>query len=154
MKKFLLILFCLSLVSCSNSSTSNNTEAQEQTSENLTTDDKTVDFDLSSQSETMAYSTLNSILMEPETYLGKSIKIKGIYTSQTDITTKSQYSYISYIDTTSCCTLDLEYKYDNYDPNKLPQLDDSIEIVGVLKSYEENDVVFYYIDAYSFEFLS
>ncbi len=153
MKKFFLILFCLSLISCSNNATSNNIDLQEQTSSSLTTNEKSVDIDLSSQSETMVISTLNSILMEPETYLGKSIKIKGIYTTQTDIETNVQYSYVSYIDTTSCCTLDLEYRYDNYDPNKLPKLDDSIEIVGVLKSYEENDNTYYYIDAETFEFL-
>lgn len=97
-----------------------------------------VDLDLSSLGESMAYSTLLNMMMTPEDYIGKTIRINGMF----DIAGGEirDYYLCTLFDTTGCCGSSLEFmpKTGLTYPEGLPEVLSYISVTGVFETYEED----------------
>jgi len=108
-----------------------------------------VDVDLTTMSSTMVYAKVFNMLGNPDAYLGKTIKMNGVYAAATDDKTGKHYHYIIVEDAFACCQQGFEFirngKYvypQDYPPEKT-----KIEVSGTIKSYAdpEYDYTYYYV---------
>ncbi len=87
--------------------------------------------------EKMFVAQTNDVYLNPEDYLGKTIKYEGIfdvyYWEETDFTF---YSVIRY--GPGCCGYDAYAGFEVAWDGEYPKQDDWVEAVGVLESYEED----------------
>ncbi len=109
---------------------------------------QSIDHDLSKMSGIMAYSLLFEILINPEPYLGKTIKATGFFYRGYSEHTKRNFNYVMVGDETACCWQGLEFLIDGREnlPENYPTQNDDIEVIGVLKSYEAAGYTFFYLD--------
>ncbi len=122
------------------------TEIQEE--DYIDEPDSTVDIDLTALNKNMVYATVNNMVLNPDEYLGKSIKAKGPYKPLFYDVTGNYYHYILIEDALACCQSGLEFIWDegkHVYPDEYPAEDKMIEIVGHLACYEEEDYTYYYI---------
>ena len=106
-----------------------------------------VDVDLAGMSSTVVYSEVFNMMMDPEPYVGKSIRMDGtlnIYHSQDGETT---YFACLIADATECCAQGIEFVWEGeHDyPDDYPPEDSEIEVCGVFNSYEEHGQTFYHV---------
>lgn len=110
-------------------------------------DDKKV-IDVSKYSTTMAYSTLDNMLnINPSEYLGKTIKIGGVFVRGMNNYTNTPLDFIVITDSTACCSLGLEFELAGnlaY-PNDYPEEGTDAIIEGLYESYEENGAIYYHL---------
>jgi len=87
-----------------------------------------VDIDLTKMSSTMVYSEVYSMLMSPDDYIGKTIKMTG-----------DKYFACVIQDATACCWQGMEFVLvDEYEyPNDYPELGEEITVTGVFDTYLE-----------------
>ena len=112
-----------------------------------------IDVDLTLLSETMVSAELTSILSNPTEYIGKRIKMKGLYYSDYYDETDKNYHFVIFTDNTACCSYDLEFirEGDYIYPDDYPENETDIEVVGVLNSYEELGQTYHYISVEEFK---
>ncbi len=113
------------------STTSNN---QDKNTSNVSFSEN-VDVDLTSLSSTVVYSEVYNIMSTPENYIGKTIKMSGIFSAtHDDITNKDYYACIIK-DATACCAQGIEFVLaDGYE---YPEVGDTICVVGTFDTYNE-----------------
>ena len=111
-----------------------------------------VDFDLSEMNSNMVYSQVFNMMMEPEIYDDKVIKMRGnfaIYPNSPTANGGDAYAVII-SDALACCQQGIEFKYDFGD--KLPKEGDIITVTGVyVTALLPGDMVFNYVKADSVE---
>lgn len=153
---FLSILTILILVTgCAqtgNSQTGNseNGESAFETSKSENADDSdrrgdgdgTIDLDLTKLSGTMVYGEVFQLLVEPQAYVGKTIKVRGTYRVDNTSRENTSYHFIMIQDAAACCQNGLEFMANEY-----PEDSAEIEIVGTYSTYEEEGNTYYFIDA-------
>ena len=116
--------------------------------DNPTSDqDVNIDLDLTMLSSTMVYAEVYNIMMEPESYVGKTIKMEGLYYA--DNYTDKSYHFVIISDATACCAQGLEFIW--LGDHSYPKSDTEVEVVGIFESYEENGQRYYRIDAHKVE---
>ncbi len=95
----------------------------------------TVDIDLTSLSSTMVYSEVYNMLMEPERYIGKNIRMAGGYSAFLDENTGNIYRVCMIVDATACCAQGMEFILadENY-----PEMESDITVVGTFQTYMED----------------
>lgn len=98
-----------------------------------------VDIDLTKMSSTMVYSEVYSMLMSPDDYIGKTIKMTGSYSVYEDAQTGDKYFACVIQDATACCGQGMEFVLvDEYEyPNDYPELGEEITVTGVFDTYLE-----------------
>ena len=103
-----------------------------------------VDLDLTQLSKTMVYAEVYNIMMEPETYVGKSIRMNGDYYIYTDETTGQQYFYCVIRDATACCAQGIEFVLtDDYKfPEDYPEEGAFVTVSGRFDTYMEDDLLY------------
>ncbi len=102
-----------------------------------------VDIDLTTLSSTMVYSEVYDIMMDPEAYVGKVIRMRGQALSSYYEPTDQTYYSIIIADATACCAQGIEYVLtDGY---TYPADDDTATITGTFESYEEEGAVWYHL---------
>jgi hypothetical protein len=108
-----------------------------------------VDVDLTDLSSTMVFAEVSNIMYFPEEYIGKTVKINGLYNSWYFEPTDTYYSHVIIEDALACCSSGLEFTLgENYAfPEDYPQNDTRIEITGVFDSYDELGLTYYHIKA-------
>lgn len=109
-----------------------------------------VDIDLTGMDGTMIYSTVYDMTTNPDTYLGKTISLKGNFTSSYDEASKTNYFFVVVGDTTACCSQGVEFIWDENKhtyPDDYPPENSEVEISGVFGQYDENGNTYYYISA-------
>ena len=106
-----------------------------------------IDVDLTVLSSTMIYSEVFNIMSHPEEYIGKTIKMIGmfsvyeIYANSTDPLPESIYYACVIKDATACCESGLEFvlagdcKY----PEDYPKRGSIITVVGEFQTYYEGE---------------
>ena len=106
-----------------------------------------IDVDLTALSSTMAFAEVSNILTKPAAYLGKTIKMSGVYESEYWDVTGKDYHYVIITDATSCCPQGLEFIRDGEHsyPDDYPAKQAHIEVVGVYDSYDEQGQTYYYL---------
>lgn len=115
--------------------------------ENNTAGTPGVDVDLTALSSTMVYAEVYQMMMEPENYVGKVIKMKGAYYANYYDTTKRYYHFVVVQDATACCAQGLEFFWegDHVYPDAYPADQAEVEVVGEFQKYEEDGTAYYHI---------
>ena len=103
-----------------------------------------VDLDLTVLSKTMVYSEVYNIMVSPEDYLGKSIRMNGIYNTFIDDATGIRYFYCIIQDATACCAQGIEFELtDDYSfPADYPESGDTVTVVGNFDTYMEGEYMY------------
>ncbi|MBR5177526.1 MAG: hypothetical protein IKW90_01840 [Lachnospiraceae bacterium] len=96
-----------------------------------------IDIDLTALSSTMVYSEVYYMMMTPEDYIGKSVKMDGIFSVYHDEAADKYYFACIIQDATACCTQGIEfelqgdYKY----PDDYPDEGTEICVSGIFDTY-------------------
>ena len=103
-----------------------------------------VDIDLSKMSTTMMYSYLSNMIENPDNYIGKTVKAKGVHDSFTDENTNITYHAILIYDSTTCCSQALEFILP--EDTNYPAKNKNITIEGTFGTYNEGSNTYYYLN--------
>ena len=139
MKKILIyfLLLSISIISCKNNELGKTSIKEFDKSDK--TDDK-IDVDLTSLSSTMVYAEVFNMIMNPENYDNKIVKMKGQFALFEDMENGKPFYACVIPDATACCLQGFEFvplpEY-NY-PKDYPKVDSEITIVGKFE-YDENN---------------
>ncbi len=103
------------------------------------------DVDLTQLSSTMVYSEVFSMMMAPEDYVGKTVKMTGLYSYFHDELTDKDYSACVVQDATACCAQGIEFVLtdDYHYPEDYPEIDEEITVTGVFSLYTEGEYTFF-----------
>lgn len=107
-----------------------------------------IDVDLTAMSSTMVFAKVYDMLVQPESYVGKTIKMQGQYAAFYDETAETYYHAVIIADATACCSQGLEFvwKGEHTYPDDYPEEYSEIEVTGVFQPIEEGEYTFYYIE--------
>lgn len=94
-----------------------------------------IDIDLTILNSTMIYSEVYSMIVEPEAFLGKTVRLAGYCTSAYYEPTDMTYHAVIIPDATACCAQGIEYAL--ADGAAYPADDTDIVITGTFELYEE-----------------
>ncbi len=100
----------------------------------------TVDYDLTQMSTDMVYATVYQMMMDPDTYEGKSFRIEGTFYSVYDDHTKKYYHYCIIQDATACCAQGMEFVWGDGShiyPDEYPAEDADVIVEGTFETYRE-----------------
>lgn len=117
-------------------------EAQDTAGSGKSTDG--IDVDLASMSSTMVYAEVYNMMCYPEDYVGKTVRMKGVYARYYDETTDKHYHSCIISDATACCSQGIEFELtDEYSfPDDYPEVDGDVCVTGVFDIYTEDDYKF------------
>ena len=106
-----------------------------------------VDVDLTALSGVMVYAEVYKMMVSPDDYIGKIVKIRGPYYAAYYDVTDRYYHYVIIEDATACCQQGLAFVWDGDHtyPDDYPEENKEIEVVGVFGSYEELGNTYYYL---------
>lgn len=98
-----------------------------------------IDIDLTSLSSTMVYSEVYNMMVSPEKYLGKTVKMDGSFALYRDEAADKYYFACIIADATACCSQGIEFVLtDEYSyPDDYPEEGGEIRVVGVFDTYQE-----------------
>ena len=90
-------------------------------------------------SPTMVYSEVYNMMMTPEDYVGKSVRMNGMYVSFYEEENDFRYFACIVKDATACCSQGIEFVLtDDYRyPEDYPEDGDDIVVTGVFDTYME-----------------
>ena len=99
-----------------------------------------VDVDLTVLSSTMVYSEVYNMLTAPESYVGKTVKMAGGYSSFLDESTGAVYRVCMIADATACCAQGMEFVLKDGLP--YPEMESDITVIGTFQLYDENGTTY------------
>lgn len=106
-----------------------------------------VDIDLTEMSSDMVYATIYQMLVEPDSYIGKTVRIKGNYYASWYDKTAKYYHYAIIQDAMACCAQGMEFELGDESltyPDDYPEENAEITIVGTFETYVEEDENYMY----------
>lgn len=101
--------------------------------------------DLTALSSTMVYAEMYNITQDSESYVGKMLRVHGSAYTSFDEKTQNYYHHIVVADASACCAQGLEFVLP--EGSAYPENGTEIEIEGIFRSYQEEDVIYYHIQA-------
>lgn len=101
-----------------------------------------VDVDLTKLSSTMVYSEVYAMVYEPEQYMGKTVKMNGLFSSFEGAAGQVYYTCIVQ-DATACCAQGLEFELRDVDG--YPEHGTEITVIGTFDTYQEEYNGNYYL---------
>lgn len=115
---------------------------------NATTSSKP-DFDLTKMSATMIYSTIFDMLIMPEEYVEKVIKVKGWFETYTNPESGELFYAVVVPDATACCQQGLEFIWpgDHHYPADFPDPGQDITVTGRYKLVDKDGFAYNYLEA-------
>ncbi len=138
----LIISVCISFAACSKSK---NDVDKNITTAPTTTEAKSVDLDLTALSSTVVYSEVYNMLITPDDYKGKMIKMKGNFNQYYDEESKKTYNAVIIPDATACCQQGLEFQLaDNSNPNF--EQGTEITVEGSFNTYSDGKFIYCYLE--------
>lgn len=104
-----------------------------------------IDVDLTELSSTMVYSEVYNMVVTPEAYVGKTIKMRGKFSYYEDPQSEKQYFACVIVDATACCAQGLEFvlRGDYTYPDDYPTADSEITVIGTFEVYQEDGAEYY-----------
>ncbi len=96
-----------------------------------------IDIDLTAISSTMVYSEVYNMMMTPEAYKGKTVKMSGAYATYHDDNTGNDYYACIIQDATACCTQGMEFIL--ADGNYPTEQGINVTVSGVFDVYTEGE---------------
>ncbi|MBQ5471924.1 MAG: hypothetical protein IIT58_07980 [Treponema sp.] len=160
MKRLFLFAVCLSCIilgSCSKkgSSVQKNSSIQKGNEAEVEKKPRYIktDLDMTGLNYNMISSLLFNMLVEPETYLGKRIKMKGQFYSEFDETNFVRHYSVLIYDATACCQTGLQFirQGEYVFPDDYPEQMTEITVSGILKIKDLNGMDYLYLDCDYFE---
>lgn len=99
-----------------------------------------INLDLTKQSATVVYSQVFNMMVEPETFVGKKIRLNGIATAIHDEEENKDYFACIVMDATACCAQGIEFELPEnmQSPEFYPKDGDEITVTGVFEMYESH----------------
>lgn len=105
-----------------------------------------IDVDLTQLSSTMVYAQVFDMLVSPDTYQGKTIKMRGNFTQYEApegspvLNPGQQYFACVITDALACCSqgIDFELKGNPSYPEDYPELGSEITVVGTFQQIDKN----------------
>lgn len=103
-----------------------------------------IDIDLTTLSATMVYSQVYNMMIAPEDYVGKMVKMQGMMASYYDEAADRRYFACIIQDATACCAQGIEFelagelKY----PDDYPSDGEAICVEGVFETYKEGELTY------------
>lgn len=115
-----------------------------ESAEEVTAEISDVDLDLTQLSKTMVYAEVYNIMVNPEDYVGKTVRMNGDYYIYTDDTTGQQYFYCVIRDATACCAQGIEFVLtgDYKFPEDYPEEGAFVTVSGRFDTYMEDDLLY------------
>ena len=103
-----------------------------------------IDVDLTVLSSTMVYSEVYNMMESPEEYIGKTIKMDGLFAYYHDEATDNYYFACVIQDATACCSQGIEFVLagDHAYPEDYPEVNEEICVVGVFDTYREGSYTY------------
>lgn len=103
-----------------------------------------IDVDLTTLSSTMVYAEVYHMMVQPQDYIGKTIKMNGLFSSYHDEETGKDYFACIILDATACCSQGIEFVLtDDYTyPDDYPEEGGEICVSGVFDTYQEGDYTY------------
>lgn len=146
MKKLLCLIISVacvfSLAACGNETVSEEELNGDTDTATTTSSETKAQVDLTTLSSTMVYSEVSNMMQNPQTYVGKKVKMKGKFAVAED-NGKNYYACII-ADATACCQQGIEFELagEHTYPNDYPQLGSEITVYGTFKTYKEGEQVY------------
>lgn len=103
--------------------------------------DPNVDVDLTVMNSDMVYATVYQMMVDPDSYVGKKIKMDGNYYTAEDPETGVRYFFVIIQDATACCSQGLEFVWDDGShvyPDEYPADNAEVEVEGTFELYKDN----------------
>ncbi len=100
-----------------------------------------VDIDLTLLSSTMVYTQVYDMVVYPEKYIGKKVRMAGPFLTSLDESTGNRYYLCLIMDATACCSQGLEFLVDEdlkY-PEDYPEEGYDIVVSGEFDTYREGE---------------
>lgn len=104
----------------------------------------TIDVDLTVLSSTMVYSQVYSMIVSPGDYIGKTVKMEGMFASYHDESTGNTYFACIVTDAAACCSQGIEFilTEDYSYPEDYPEEGGKICVTGVFDTYQEGNYTY------------
>jgi len=104
-------------------------------------------MDISKLNRMLAYAQAVNILQTPEEYLGKRMRVGGLYDAVFYDPTEAYYHFILIGDEALCCQVELEFLWsgDHTYPDDYPKQKAAIEVEGLFATYEELGKTYYHL---------
>lgn len=96
-------------------------------------------IDLTIHNNLMIGVELTQIMRYPESYVGKTIKMPGMYATSIDPNTGITYYYALIWDATNCCQIGMEFVLED---EAYPELGSNIVVQGTFHTYEEYGMLY------------
>ncbi len=109
-----------------------------------------VDIDLTQMNSTMVYSQVFDMMTNPDTYIGKVIKMQGSYYTSQNPENDMVYHLLVILDATGCCPQGIEFlatgdaSYPQVSA-QYPEITETVEVTGVFETYMENELMYFRI---------
>ena len=119
---------------------SGNNEKTSDKDAGVTAGNGSVDIDLTQMSSDMVYATVYQMVMDPNQYIGKTFKIKGLYCVAQEPKTGAYYQYCLVQDALACCAQGLEFVWGDGShvyPDDYPPEETEITVQGTFETYKE-----------------
>lgn len=160
MKKWIILILCLvvmALAGCGPDSSSAKTESQQAGVTNAQQEEDTNNepepsllpepekpsaspdgrnVDLTVLSATMVYSEVYNMMVNPEDYVGKTVKMRGVSASYHDEQSGRDYFACIISDATACCSRGIEFELT--EDSAYPEDGAEICVEGVFDTYQED----------------
>lgn len=106
-----------------------------------------VDVDLTALSSTMVYGEVFNMMVAPQEYAGKIVKMAGQFSVYHDETTGKDYFAVLIMDATACCAQGIEFVLagEQAYPQDYPPVDSEITVVGEFQPYEEDGIPYIHL---------
>ena len=106
-----------------------------------------VDLDLSGMSGTVVYAQVYNMMYDPDSYLGKVIRMAGYYNYFDDQAHGMVYHACIVPDATACCAQGIEFVWtgEHLWPDEYPEIGADIIVTGRLEMYEEDGVKYLHL---------
>ncbi len=103
-----------------------------------------IDIDLTSLSSTMVYSQVYNMMSEPSSFIGKMVRMNGLFSYFYDETNDQYYFACIIKDATACCAQGIEFvlEGDYIFPEDYPEPGSEITVTGVFDTYEEGEYMY------------
>ncbi len=100
-----------------------------------------VDLDLTRMSSTVVYAEVYNMMTSPEFYVGKRIKMRGVFDVYEDIASDKLYYACVIADATACCAQGIEFNRDGVFsfPEDYPEIGTEITVTGTFEIYQDGE---------------
>ncbi len=103
-----------------------------------------IDVDLTVLSSTLVYAEVYNMMVSPDDYEGKTVKMSGQFSYLCDESTGKEYFACIIQDATACCAQGIEFELagDYVYPDDYPEIGEEVCVTGVFETYMEGNYIY------------